>query len=632
MVMNHIAFDTETHPFANGQMAPKPVCLQTNEHPQTWEQSMLFTHDWMEDPFEELITHEANIAIGQNTAFDMTVMGAEFPRQLAAIFAAYEAGRVQCTRTRERLLDMAKGETGPHTRARGYYSMDALVERRGIPVVVDKSNPWRVRYRELEDISPTDWPQEALDYARMDPFATRLIFESQAKEAVAIGYDGFEEESARQASYDFALRLMTCWGVRTDPAKVRQLIVETEAALKELTPKMVEGGILRKDGSKNMKALRERVEAAYNALGKKAPKTPTGAVQTGAGVIEECEGADPVLDVVIEHARFTKVKTTYAEKLLEGVTGNIHGNFHTLGADTGRSSSSEPNLQNQPRKGGVRECFVPREGFVFISADYDSQELRTLAQACMDILGHSALAERYQEDPDFDPHTAFAAELMGITYAEAMERKRNKDEELKERRQQSKAANFGFPGGLGAKNFLSYAKGYGVNIDLDGAKHLRDRWFTQWPEMNAYFDHVKRVADGGTLVQLRSNRRRGGVGFCDGANSYFQGLASDASKTAVFLVSKACYAEPDSPLYGSRPVMLVHDELVLEVPEQNVDAAAKELTAKMVLAMKMWCPDVPARATPVASRCWSKEAEPIYNEEGKLIPWEPKPKEKSNAS
>lgn len=618
MAFHVVAFDTETHLFGNGQMAPPCVCFQYD----TGNERDIVVMDQIVPTFryylEHAIAREFKLC-GQNTAYDMAVLANRDPSLLPLIFEAYDAGQVHCTRIRERLLDMAKGQTGPQTRQRSYYSMDSLVIRRHLPITVDKSNPWRKRYAELESTPVSEWPREAYDYAIDDPTATRLIYLSQETDASELRYEGFETESARQAGYDFALNLMGVWGVRTNQDRVKELLERTTQKLKELEPRLQTAGIMTMKGTKSTKAIRERVEKSFAQAGLKAPTTPKGAIKTDKETMELC--SDPGLQMVVEHSYLTKLRSTYVLKLIEGINSNIHTSFHTLGADTGRSSSSGPNLQNQSKKGGVRECFVPRDGFVFVGADYDAQELRTLAQACLDICGYSRLAERFKEDPDFDPHTSFASGVMGWDYEEAMKRRAEGDEEVEERRQQAKAANFGFPGGLGAKNFLGYARGYGVDLNIDQATALKAQWFEQWPEMNDYFKHIQWIADCGTLVQLRSKRIRGGVGFCDGANSYFQGLASEASKTAVYLVSKASYANPESPLYGCRPVMLVHDEIIIEAPESYAHEAAMELQRLMVKAMEMWCPDVPARASPVLSRCWSKKAKALY-EGDRLVPWD----------
>src|SRR5690606_32482748 len=116
----------------------------------------------------------------------------------------------------------------------------------------------------------------------------------------------------------------------------------------------------------------------------------------------------------------------------------IHSYFEVL-RETGRTSSSNPNLQNLPRVDGVRECYVPRPGNVYISCDYDKAELHTLAQLCMDYFGESKLAEALNNG--IDPHLQMAANILGIPYEEAKDRLKAKDKEVKDTRQMAKAAN-----------------------------------------------------------------------------------------------------------------------------------------------------------------------------------------------
>ena len=245
----------------------------------------------------------------------------------------------------------------------------------------------------------------------------------------------------------------------------------------ELQGDLLEHEIMRVNGSKNMKRIRELIEEELPD----PPTTAKGATKTSKEVLEMCRNEG--LSALIEYNALSKTKSTYVEVLLRGIYEPIHAYFDVLGANSGRTSCRGPNLQNQPRMPGVRECFIPsRPGFVFAACDYDSQELRTLAQVCLDIVGESKLAERYQSDPDFDPHTHFAAQVMDISYETAMARKAAKDKDLKEMRQRAKAANFGFPGGMGAKAFMSYARNYGVDLDLHQAEELRRHWFAQWPD------------------------------------------------------------------------------------------------------------------------------------------------------
>ena len=136
-------------------------------------------------------------------------------------------------------------------------------------------------------------------------------------------------------------------------------------------------------------------------------------------------------------------------------------------------------------------------------------------------------------------------------------------------------------------------------------------------------------------ADARPQRVRGGVGYCDGCNSYFQGLAADGAKAAMFYITQECYlgfgtawprdGRAPSPLYGSRVVACIHDEFLLEVRDDaNAGAAADRLAAVMVEGMARYIPDVPIKAEPVLMRRWLKGAKPVRDASGRLIPWEPK--------
>ncbi|MHB8387576.1 MAG: DNA polymerase [Acidiferrobacteraceae bacterium] len=273
---------------------------------------------------------------------------------------------------------------------------------------------------------------------------------------------------------------------------------------------------------------------------------------------------------------------------------------------------------------GIRECFIPRPGKVFAQADFSGLELHTLAQVCVTKFGQSHLAQVL--NAGLDPHTAFAADILGISYEAAVARKKAGDEAVDNARQTAKVANFGFPGGLGAEKLCLFArKTYGVHLTEERAKELKDAWLGRWPEMRLFFQHVGELVDedtGEALVkQIFSDRLRGGCHYTAACNTYFQGLGADAAKRAAYLVSRACYSQPDSVLYGSRPVNFVHDEVILETDDvPGAHEVAMELGRIMVQGANEFLPDVPARVEPLLARCWSKKAKPVYVE-GRLVPW-----------
>jgi DNA polymerase-1 len=221
-----------------------------------------------------------------------------------------------------------------------------------------------------------------------------------------------------------------------------------------------------------------------------------------------------------------------------------------------------------------------------------------------------------------------AAKLLCISYEDGVRLKKAGDARFDDARQTSKVANFGIPGGLGAEKLVLFArKSYDVVLTESQAKDLKKEWLEQWPEMHSFFSHVAGLVDGdsgeATVQQLFSNRWRGGCHYTACANTFFQGLGADAAKRATYLVSRACYVEQNSPLFGSRIVNQVHDEIILETDDSpKAHDVAVELGRLMVQGANEFLPDVPARCEPLLARCWSKAAKPVYKD-GRLVPWEP---------
>ncbi len=353
--------------------------------------------------------------------------------------------------------------------------------------------------------------------------------------------------------------------------------------------------------------------------------------------------AAAALEPLVAFANTQKILGTYCKPMALGVVTAMNSRPNVL-VESGRTSWGAmsldlgieglkkfkigANLQNFPRFPGVRDCIMARPGFVLLSVDYDSLELRTLAQAQLHLVGRSTLASRYQRDPNYDPHSSFAARMLGITYEEAMRRKGAGDKAFKKARQAAKAATFGFPGGLGIPKFMLYAKkGYGVELTRPEAERLKAIWLEENPEMVAYFAIISDAVESGgthgaTFTLPSSGRKRGGCGYSDGANYFFQGMAADGAKMALFAVSSECYADPSSVLFGSRPVAFIHDEILLEVPEAVAHAVALRVVEIMEREMMRVTPNVPSRASPALSRHWIKAAEAAYNDDKELICWE----------
>lgn len=264
---------------------------------------------------------------------------------------------------------------------------------------------------------------------------------------------------------------------------------------------------------------------------------------------------------------------------------------------------------------------------LLLSVDFAQAELCSLAQVNIDKFGYSEMGNLINKGIDL--HLYLVQTMKGIPYEELVQRKKKGDKEVKLWRQSAKAANFGFPGGLGIDKFLTYAAdSYDVELDYDEAKSMKDAWLETFPEMKQYFKWISgklQVADHFTAVQHRSGRRRGRCGYTDGANTFFQGLTADGAGYAVIVVSEEAWLSERSPFYGWRLIGFFYDELFGALPDRGPKAnheASYAICDRMSKAMRVFTPDVEARCEPALQRNWCKAAEPVFNEDGRLIPWE----------
>lgn len=353
----------------------------------------------------------------------------------------------------------------------------------------------------------------------------------------------------------------------------------------------------------------------------------------------------PRLEKLAEMGEYYKIKTTYIPVFAQG--NILHPHWNPLVA-SGRVSVANPNLNNMPREHGVRECFKARPGYVYVTADYSQAELCSLSQVCIDLFGYSKMGEAIKNNQDL--HLLLASQILGITYQEAEDRHkvakaRNKktateeelayDKVILDARQMAKAANFGYPGGLGPDKFVAYAwTSYKVKITREQAIDLKALWLETYPEITEFFNYVSgklgrkgrqgwadKESSKFDVTQHRSGRVRGKVGFCDGLNTFFQGLTADGAKYAKNLISYEMYCNPKSPLYGSRIVAFIYDEILMECPEDKAHEAAMELVRLMIEGMSVFLPNIPSKVEVEMMRRWIKAAKAVYVD-NKLVPFD----------
>lgn len=616
-----IALDTETCLILPGVKVPPLVCVSWASGEDVgllhWTEAEAFVCEALEG--------ETTFA---NAPYDLVVFMRAYPRTETLILKALADGRIHDVQIREKLNDLAAGtfqfeinENG-EVKYKGY-SLDAISNRRiGQGKIYDE---WRLRYHELIDKPLAEWPDDARTYAMVDAAITLKVHESQQD----------HPNEAPQNRAHFALHMASCRGIMTSHERLEALFGDTmskpEHGMDELAPLLIENGLLRIEGGVYKRRTKNAVIRMANTLGPKCKLTDKGEEQAAEGrdvisyaqtngkfVSVDKESCDMSGDAaLIAYGNFSKLLTLSGviEKLWKGTKVPIQTRFEPL-METGRTSSRSPNIQNIRREPGVRECFIPRPGYVFVSADYSSAELHTLAQSCQDLFGYSKLGDALNEGRDvhlwlgsmiIDREYDLAAYLAG-------------DEELGHGRQMAKAANFGFPGGCGALRFCGIAKGYGIDLDEYRAQRLRAIWFQAWPEMHEFFDYVGSCTDdrGWYFANLpRSNRLRGRATYTAACNTHFQGPASDGAKAALWEV---CREQRSGRLRGSFIVNFVHDEIIMETPEHLAHEHAMVLKEIMEREFNRFVPDCPTEAEPTVMRYWSKKAKPVW-EDGRLVPW-----------
>ena len=622
--MDRFTLDCETWLIAPGRLAPRLVSVAYARD----EDIVCIRHrldDWQTPICEGLAAREI---VGHNVAYDLAVLTQADPSLAPLVWRAYDEGRVRDTMIRAQLVAIALGRLkfdptiGPKG-AKPRWTLAALVERFIGESVEGKAGPdvWRLRYHELDAVVPVShWPDAARKYAIDDVEWTRRLWIRLQRFAEQVGFadDDVPDEPA-QVRAAWALHLAACWGVRTDGDRVADLEERLRASVTVAHERARALGWVRSSGSKNMKAIRGAVDIAYAGS---PPLTAKGAISTATATLAESDDDDLV--ALADVAGDEKELSAFIPTLHAGVDRPINPRWNVL-VESGRVSCSSPNLTQQPRRPGVRECYVPRPGHLYATADYSFAELCTLAQICVDWFGSSKLADTINAGRD--PHKATGAAILGISYEAMSARYASGAPAAVNARQLAKACNFGYPAGLGSSAFVAFARTtYGLEIEEEQARELKAAFVAAYPEMSAFWRKISDLlsAGGGSFVGalVRSRRRRGGLGFTNGCNYYFQGPVADAAKAAIYLVTREAMTDPTSPLFGSRPVILMHDEIIAEVPERTAPAAARRLAEVMVETLSAVCPDVTIAAEPSLMRRWYKGAEPVFVD-GELVPWEP---------
>jgi DNA polymerase-1 len=408
---------------------------------------------------------------------------------------------------------------------------------------------------------------------------------------------------------DVTLRLhRTLWPAIEHEPLLKRLYEEFEQPLASVLQRMerrgvlIDRGMLRLQSSELARRAEELKAAAHAEAGTEfnldSPKqlqqilfekmqipalrkTPTGQPSTAEDVLEELADAYKLPRLILDYRSIAKLRSTYTEKLplqINADTGRVHTSYHQAVAQTGRLSSTDPNLQNipirTPEGRRIRQAFIAPSGHVLLAADYSQIELRIMAH----LSGDAGLLGAFAADRDV--HQATAAEVFGVP----------PDQVTADQRRSAKAINFGLIYGMSAFGLARQ-----LGIERGAAQKYVDLYFERYPGVKAYMDRTREQARETGYVEtvfgrrlylpdIRSrNRALQQYAERSAINAPMQGTAADLIKLAMIAVDAWCEHEGGD---DARLIMQVHDELVLEVREEAIARVTDSVGAKMVEAAR----------------------------------------------
>ena len=360
-------------------------------------------------------------------------------------------------------------------------------------------------------------------------------------------------------------------GVQVDPDGIRQFGEKLTGRIGELQAQIYEYA-----GQEfNIGSPKQLGTILFETLGLPALKKTKTGYSTNAEVLEELRDRHPIIPCILEYRQYTKLQSTYVDGLLKTIAadGRIHTNYKQTETRTGRISSTEPNLQNIPVRTSLgremRKFFTAREGCVLLDADYSQIELRLMAH----LSGDKAMQEAFLSGADI--HTATAAKVFDMP----------EDFVTPEMRSAAKAVNFGILYGMGA---FSLSKD--IHVTKAQAQKYIDDYLGSFPKVSTFLEETVENAKKNGYVCTMLGRRRyvpelnaknkmlQAAGKRIAMNTPVQGTAADLIKLAMVHVHDRLEREVPS----ARLLLQVHDELIVEVPLADADAAAKVLHEEML--------------------------------------------------
>jgi len=514
---------------------------------------------WLE-PFHPLFSDPDRPRVGHNIKFDLTVLRR---------YGLRAGGRTCDTMLAHYVLDTSDRHSLDHL-ARTYLDYEPIPIRSLIGE----------RGAEQGNMGDLD-PRQILDYAAEDADVTLRLHDILRREVLQKGARPALEE-CDEPLVEVLIEMEEA-GIRVDPEVLRAYGRELNRELLELEQTIAKaaGCVFNVNSPKQLgEVLFERLK-----LDPRAAHTATGQYATGEEVLQKLADRHPVVPLILEHRACSKLKSTYVDKLpecLDPATGRIHTRFSQTLTETGRLSSSDPNLQNIPvrteRGQRIRQAFVPRDDrHVLLSADYSQIELRVMAA----LSGDAAMREAFSRGADI--HAETAARVYGVMPSLVTPEMRNR----------CKMVNFGIIYGISA-----YGLSQRLGIPRQQAQSLIDAYFAQYPGVKAYMEKTISDARRRGYVQTVLGRRRylrdlqsrnttvRQAAERNAINTPIQGTAADLIKLAMIRIHRHFRGQG----WEARMVLQIHDELLFDVPVDEVEAVREAVRQNMMEAMDLGVP------------------------------------------
>ena len=491
--------------------------------------------------------HFESTFIMHNAVFDMDVLEKEIGTK--RIIELYDENRIKDTSIMYRLLHLASIGHVPFKYGLG------MLSKKYLNIELDKEGEERCDFSRFLNRDLSEIPSGHLEYAALDAIATYHVYYALA--SLIAPYDTYGTMLSHdiQVKGERALTHIRKNGISFDLEKRDRWLHEKNEELSILSERLATWGWVR-----GVKGIKQRFESIITSLGiaDELPRTDDGSISSKSEDLEPYSS----LPFISDYLQFTNLEkaTTFVRDI---DSERIHPRYNSI-LNTGRTSCSKPNFQQLPRLGGIREMFRAKKDHTFIITDYSTLELCTLAQVLRNQYGESVMGDLINEGRDL--HKYYAGTLHNIPETMVS----------KSQRQEAKAANFGFPGGLGIDTFRKFSAGYGLELSEAQASLMKDAWFNAFPEMRPYLQN-----EVGHVYTL-TGRRRGNTTYCAEKNTPFQGLAADGAKLALYNLDKA----------GFKVVGFVHDEIICEVEDKK---AAERLALQeqiMIDSMRQVVPDI----------------------------------------